>query len=567
MKHTLDAMKHTIHTVKRALIYLRVSTAQQADKDTDPEGYSIPAQRDACQRKAASLGAEVVEEYIDRGESARTSDRPALQAMLRRIQQQQDIDYVIVHKVDRLARSRADDITIHLALKAAGVQLVSVTENIDETPSGKLLHGIMASIAEFYSANLAAEVIKGSTQKAKAGGTPYRAPLGYLNVRQHIDGHEIRTIALDPERAPLMCHAFEVYATGNYSLHQLLDELTDMGLTTKPTAKRPAKPLHLSHLAKLLHDPYYVGIVTYQGVHYPGKHPPLITPQQFERVQAVLKAHHISGDKRRIHHHYLKGTIYCARCGSRLTITHAKGNGGIYPYFFCLGRQRNSCNLPYLQIETIEQAIERFYAHIQLEPERIEALRTQLLQELDTERTHGAKQIQRQQARINKLERERRRLADCVLAGSVPDDIAAEKQDRIRRELAKAHQLLNAYHLAHEDIETTLTQALDLVGSCQAAYQAAKPEIRRGWNQILFTQLKIDQDRVTAAQLAPPFAALLAEDLTQRFHREAPWDKPRETDTTHEPLLVGHGSSKTPWVELRGIEPLASSMRPRRSTN
>ena len=95
------------------------------------------------------------------------------------------VKYVIVHKVDRLARNRADDVVINLALKQAGAELVSVSENIDQTPSGLLLHGIMSSIAEFYSRNLADEVIKGSTQKAKNGGTPTRAPLGYRNVRRH----------------------------------------------------------------------------------------------------------------------------------------------------------------------------------------------------------------------------------------------------------------------------------------------------------------------------------------------------------------------------------------------
>ena len=66
-----------------------------------------------------------------------------------------------IHKIDRLARNRADDVEINLVLQRAGTTLVSCTENIDETPSGILLHGIMSSIAEFYSANLANEVLPG----------------------------------------------------------------------------------------------------------------------------------------------------------------------------------------------------------------------------------------------------------------------------------------------------------------------------------------------------------------------------------------------------------------------
>jgi DNA invertase Pin-like site-specific DNA recombinase len=145
---------------------------------------SLPAQRAACARKAASLGAEIVESFVERGESGTSRHRRnALTALLDRVGEG-DIDYVIVHKVDRLARRRADDVAIAEAIRATGAKLVSVSENIDETPSGMLLHGIMTSIAEFYSMNVAAEVMKGTSEKARRGGTPGRATIGYLNVRE-----------------------------------------------------------------------------------------------------------------------------------------------------------------------------------------------------------------------------------------------------------------------------------------------------------------------------------------------------------------------------------------------
>ena len=79
------------------------------------------------------------------------------------------VDIVLVHKIDRLARSRADDVTINMAIRQAGARLVSVTENIDETPQGQLVHGIFSAVADFYSQNLAQEVVKGM-ERAKATG-------------------------------------------------------------------------------------------------------------------------------------------------------------------------------------------------------------------------------------------------------------------------------------------------------------------------------------------------------------------------------------------------------------
>ncbi|MFB7976577.1 recombinase family protein [Bacillus subtilis] len=163
------------------MAYLRVSTKDQAERGGFAESLSIPAQREAAQRKASQLGAVIVEEFIDVGESARSADRPELRRMLDYISSSA-VSYVIVHKIDRLARNRVGDVEINLAIRAAGATLVSCSENTDDTPSGALLHGIMSSIAEFYSRNLASEVIKGTQQKVAAGGTPTLAPIGYVNT-------------------------------------------------------------------------------------------------------------------------------------------------------------------------------------------------------------------------------------------------------------------------------------------------------------------------------------------------------------------------------------------------
>ena len=220
-------------TPKFAVSYLRVSTRGQAERGGgDDEGFSIPAQREANKRKAMSIGAIVGKEFVDRGASAKSADRKDLQDMLKYIKENRDlVDYVIVHKIDRLARNRGDDLDITRLLDDAGVQLVSASESIDNTPSGMLLHGIMSSIAEFYSRNLANEVKKGIVEKVKNGGTPTRAPIGYNNIRR-IDeqGREERTVELDEERAPLVKQAFIEYATGNWSLNSLSEHLTDLGL-------------------------------------------------------------------------------------------------------------------------------------------------------------------------------------------------------------------------------------------------------------------------------------------------------------------------------------------------
>lgn len=202
MANTAQALMDSM-TPKFAVSYLRVSTRGQAERGGGhDEGFSIPAQREANKKKALSMGAMVGKEFVDRGASAKSADRPQLQAMLEYVKENADrVDYVIVHKIDRLARNRDDDSDIMRVLRECGVQLVSASESIDDTPAGMLLHGIMSSIAEFYSQNLATEVKKGMGEKIKGGGTVGRAPIGYQNVRLVDDkGREERTVITDPER-------------------------------------------------------------------------------------------------------------------------------------------------------------------------------------------------------------------------------------------------------------------------------------------------------------------------------------------------------------------------------
>jgi site-specific DNA recombinase len=545
--------------MKRAAIYLRVSTAAQATRGREPEGYSIPAQREACQAKAAELDAEVVAEYVDRGESAKTADRPELKALLARLDAQRDLDLVIVHKVDRLARNRYDDAMITYALHEAGVALVSVTENIDSTPVGAFMHAIVAANAEFYSANLAAEAKKGQVQKAKLGGTPTKAPIGYLNVRKMIEGREIRTVEVDPERAPRVRWAFAAYGSGAYTLDTLLAALTERGLRTRPTPKKPEKPLSRTQLASMLQNPYYVGTVRYAGVEYEGRHEHLIDERTFARAKAVLTAHANSSEKDRKHHHYLKGSLYCGRCGSRMSLTYATGNGGRYPYFFCLGRTRGTgCKQPYVPVDLIETAVERAYGEVRLPGDQAKRVREKLGKALAGIREQAEAEATRQRQRLVKLGEEREKLLHAYYAGAVPVDLLRSEQDRLSTETSQAERHLEAAEASVTDVEDTLGTALDLLADCHRAYLAAPEHLRRQWNQALFERLVVYDERIGKAKVAEPFATLANPKLPAALDGNA---------LTGSSASSGSGSSKGLLVELGGFEPPTSWVRSRRSAS
>lgn len=543
-----------------AVIYLRVSTKDQATRGNEAEGFSIPAQRDACERKAVTLGATVVQEFVDAGESARSADRPELQRMLAYLASN-PTTYVIVHKVDRLARSRADDVQITLAIQAAGSTLVSVTENIDSTPSGALLHGIMSSIAEFYSRNLANEIVKGTKQKARSGGTPTIAPIGYLNVRETANGREIRTIQTDPDRAHHIQWAFEQYATGEWTLRTLSTALNSRGLSQRPTPNRPARPLPTNKLHKVLRNRYYLGYVTWQGIEYPGNHEPLIDPATFDQVQHTLTAHQRSGERSSRRKHHLAGSLYCGRCNSKLIYAISTGrHGGKYGYWFCIGRHtlRNGCDLPYLPEELVTTAVVGLWRATQLPTATVETIRNSLTDDLVAYSTHADQELTLIDRRIKEVERERLKWADLAMDGTVPRDIAREKQTTLAIQLSQLKHQMTSLTATNIDNAEVINTALDLLGRCSDVYENAPEATRRDLNQAYFERMLLDSTDGEPIIKSAELAEII--ELIATAEQRPELIQPGKADLALTTYSTVRGSKIASLVELRGLEPLTPTL-------
>ncbi|MGO1851617.1 recombinase family protein [Microbacterium sp. JB110] len=496
-----------------AVTYQRVSTKEQAAKGGRDEGFSIPAQRKANHGKAADLKAKIVAEFSDPGYSAKTMNRPDLQRMLKYIKTHQ-VTYCIVHKVDRLARDRLVDLQIHSALIEAGVTLISVTESIDETPSGTLVHGVMSSIAEFYSRNLAAEVSKGLIQKFETGGTPMRAPIGYLNIRKHDEqGREYRTVEIDPERAPLVKWVFEQYATGDHTVVDLLAAVTARGLTTVPTPKRPSGPVARSGFFKLLRNPYYIGIVRYRGAEQTGTHEPLIDIETWQQVQRLLDSRKIASERRRSHDHYLKGSLFCGECGSRMQLDYPANKQGIrYAYYVCSGRasKRKNCTRRAVPVGIAEQLVADCYQDIAITEAEYAALAAQVEAAFDERLASRSQELAELAKNRERLQNESDKLLAAHFADAIDLETLKRHQDRIRTGLADIDRRLANEHDQHEGPRKHLGTALSLLVDCANLYARTDDQGKRLANQALTDGIEIDEDERAAIRLAEPFAALVS---------------------------------------------------------
>ncbi len=496
--------------MKRALIYLRVSTKEQA------EGFSLDAQREACVRFVADKGWLMAGEYSDRGESARTVNRPMFQVMLEKVAADNSISYVVVHKLDRLARNVEDHVVVRAHLRKHGVALVSVSEGVDESPSGQLVENIMASIAAFYSANLGQETKKGMGQKARSGGWPHKAPIGYRNIRQAGLRRSMAQIVHDPIQASLVREAFHVFSCGELSIRQLRDLMADHGLRTT-AGTIPA----ISQMHRLLTNKLYVGVVSWHGEEHQGEHEPIVEPELFDAVQAVIRKHQGGAVRERRHHHYLRGKLFCATCASRWTDMQVKRQQ--YRYFFCLGRhlRRTACEQPYMPADELERLVEAHYFRVFIPDERKAEIRRFVTEEVNRRFANLGPSKAAAQKRIAQLENEGQRLLRLYLAGSLEMDAFQREQDRIATET----QALNARAEPEPDLQlapTVVERAFAIIDNIAEAYPRANERERAMWNEAVFAGIWVGDREIKRTEYRDLFASILSDTSSNWVSLVAP---------------------------------------------
>ena len=383
------------------------------------------------------------------------------------------------------------------------------------------------------------------------GGTISKAPIGYLNTRSRIEGREVRIVEVDPERAPLVRMAFDLYTTGDYSLTELCDWLERAGLKNRMTAKRSPAPLSRSQVHRMLRDDYYIGVVTWDGAKNPnGRHEALIDKPTFQKVQEILDSAMLSGNRTRRHKHYLRGSLTCGYCGHRMVYHRVRGNGGEYQYFGCVSRQgrREGCIARHVQVDQIERAVERFYASVRLTPGELRIVRKAVKDHAAALLSTAKEESQRHAGRLEELKNQQRKLLHLFYKGAVAEEVLAAEQDRIEAERGEARRWATVAVKDAGEVAETLEEALRLLREPQVAYRKADPRVRRLFNQALFETLILHDDEV--ADASP--TAWVAE-----IHQLAgsPLSRRGLSRSTAGPALGGHGFNKAEMVPRAGLEP------------
>ena len=194
-----------------AALYARVSSDRQ---DVD---LSVAAQLRALRDYAQKNGYLVAREYVDEAESGRIADRPEFRKMIDEASKPNaPFQEILVWKSSRFTRKRENAVAFKSMLRRKGVRVVSITEHADDTPTGKLMEAIIESVDEFYSENLAQEVVRGMRESASRGfWVSSYAPFGYNRVMVQ-DGPKKRpALQPDPDASHIVKRIFDMAEAGN----------------------------------------------------------------------------------------------------------------------------------------------------------------------------------------------------------------------------------------------------------------------------------------------------------------------------------------------------------------
>ncbi len=475
----------------RCCTYARVSTDEQAERD-----LSIPFQLERCRYHAQGKGWEVVREFVDAGESARTDKRPQFQKMMAAARAK-EFDVMLVHKFDRFARSDYDFVVYEKELEELGITLESVSEPGDaSTPAGYIGRRMMQVISTWYSKNLAIEVKKGMQKKVENGGWPKPACFGYLNK------HDKRSawVEVDPGNGPLVTEAFKEFATGKWTLESWADRAYSLGYRS-----RLGNRIGRSKWSDIFHNRFYLGETWLKEGDVPvkGAHQPLVDEATFSEVQQVLRAHDKNRQRTRRHKYLLRGILHSVEADSPCSAeTNNKKRISYYR-----SRQKVNGVQVFYNGRAIEDQLPAIFRSITISEEARRELRKQVADWFEAEADDN-EELKKAESRLLKLERMEKNLQRLAIEEEISHQDFKEHRSQIEAERSRLTNTVDAIRQRQHLVKADFEIALQLATELDFLFEKGNYDEKRLLCETVFKRLYVEEGKVTKTELNAPFALI-----------------------------------------------------------
>ena len=521
----------------KAIIYARVSSKEQEDT-----GYSLDAQEKLLTEYAGKSSFRIAKVFRVSESASGRQIRKTFNEMLQ-YAEKNNIPVILCEKIDRLTRNLKDAASIsdwiHEDQKRE-VHFVkeSFVVNKNTRAHENLVWDMKVAIARFYTNNLSEEVHKGQKEKIAQGWLPTKPPLGYRTIGEK--GHKIHVI--DENVAPLVKRMFELYSTGNYSINALVEVMHKEGLRNTVGKKFGKSRMH-----ETMSDPFYYGMIRWNGELYRGQQEKLIEKELFDAVQQKLSRRNDNPQYKK-HLPVFKAKVKCDGCGGVIAWEIQKGHW----YGHC-NHYRPCTNRIWVRQENVEDQLFPYFDKVAPKNKRIlqwleKAIKESHKEEIgyNTSKREELNRIIRQSdVRIENAYRDK-------LDGKMPSDLCEKmiKESTNEKELAiealgKLSEGRTAYYEAGYAIH-------ELASKAEAIYKDPQTtdEERRLLLSRVFSNLTLKADRISPNYtLAFEFLAEWVPKLNSIFELEEKSSikgKEGAFASSHPVLLRGSDSNRRP---------------------
>ncbi len=462
-------MEVMIMTTIRAVVYARFSSTNQRSE-------SIDAQKRACYKYISEKGYTPVGDYVDEALTGTNLLRPGFQKLLEDSQKGM-FDTVIVHKYDRLSRSVYDTLDVQQQLARYGIRVESVIEPFNDSPEGQLQQIVQLGVSQYYSANLAREVVKGLKENAykamhNGGIPPYGFDVDPETKKYIINEHEASGIRI----------MFEKIIQG-WSYRELAEYLNLLGYRTKIGNKFSAN----SSFYDLLTNPKYKGEYVFNRsvskpkqigmkrshrknkneeeiIRIPNGVPAIVDEETFELVQKLLKQRRRSKGQHKAKEVYLlTGLVECAECGSAYHGSSRIGgrNKSKYVSYRCSKRKKleNPCKCKEINKTLLDEfVVNQLYTTL-LNQTNLEQLLEEVNVKLKQKYADMDQDLPKLQKQLDEVNQKISNLVQAIAMGGLGSlDTITQEIQRLEHDKVKLTELVQENQVKKESLTLTLEQ-------------------------------------------------------------------------------------------------------------